>query len=126
MYSPKEGIERRGATDLTWCSITAGHQVGLLMEVDAPDDAEVHFETGPSTFDFRLDRVRAEDLRVDAGNEGQAVLISTQHCEGQSTVAEFDFTEADIRPGLHMYWVRVLQTDFHRAWTSPIFVKVLG
>ena len=62
----------------------------------------------------------------DAGGQGQAVDVSTLHCEGEVKQAEFDFVEKDLPPGNHAYWVRVVQTDFHRAWTSPIFVDVLN
>ncbi len=124
MYAPKEGIIHRDSTELSWRSITAGHQVGVLLEVDAPDDATICFETGPATFDFQLDRIRTEDLHIDAGGQGQAVGVSTLHCEGEVKQAEFDFVEKDLLPGNHAYWVRVVQTDFHRAWTSPIFVDV--
>ncbi len=126
MYAPKEGIVGRSSTELSWRSITAGHHVGILVEVDAPDDAKISFITDPATFNFRLDQVRNEDLHIDAGGEGQAVSVSTLHSEGNTAHEEFDFVEQDLKPGNHAYYVRVVQADFHRAWSSPIYVDLLG
>jgi len=36
---------------------------------------------------------------------------------------ELEYT--DVPPaGEHAYWLRVIQEDGHRAWTSPAFVVV--
>ena len=34
----------------------------------------------------------------------------------------FEFTDETPEPGDQAYWVRVVQTDFHRAWASPIYL----
>ncbi len=125
MYAPKEGIAGRGPTELSWRSITAGHHVGILVEVDAPDEAQICFATGPATFDVTLSQVRKEDIYVDAGGEGQAVSVSTLHSEGDKADAEFDFVEEGLKTGNHVYYVRVVQADFHRAWSSPIYVDLV-
>jgi hypothetical protein len=124
MYAPKEGIDQQAEDEIMWHSITAGHQVGILLELDAPDDAEVIFETKPATFNFKLKKVRQEDIFVDAGELDQSVTVSTLHSDGEVSHAEFDFTEEDLKPGSHAYFVRVVQGNFHRAWTSPIYVDV--
>jgi hypothetical protein len=126
MYSAKEGITGWGSGHVSWRSITAGHQVGILIEVDAPDDAEIRFETAPANFSFRLGQVRKDDLRVDAGGERQAVHLSTLHSSGDICEAEFDFKDENSRHGSHAYWVKLVQTDFHMAWTSPIYVEING
>jgi hypothetical protein len=126
MYAPKEGLVGRGPTEVSWRSITAGHHVSILVEVDAPDEAQISFATGPATFSFRLGQVRNEDLHIDAGGEGQAVSVSTLHSDGETAHAEFDFVEEDLKPGSHAYYVRVVQADLHRAWSSPIYVDLLS
>jgi hypothetical protein len=98
--------------------------VGILLELDAPDDAEIYFETQPAAFNFNLTKVRQEDIFVDAGQLDQSVSVTTQHSSGEVSHAEFDSTEADLKPGSHAYYVRVVQRDFHRAWTSPIYVEL--
>jgi hypothetical protein len=38
--------------------------------------------------------------------------------------AEFSFAEAELSPGCHPYWVRVLQVDGAKAWSSPVYATV--
>jgi hypothetical protein len=37
--------------------------------------------------------------------------------------AEFDYIDDSPVEGEQAYWVRVVQTDFHRAWSSPIYIE---
>lgn len=124
MYAPKEGIDQQTENEISWHSITAGHQVGILLELDAPDDAQIIFETSPATFDFDLKKVRQEDIFVDAGELDQSVTVSTLHSDGKVSHVEFDFIEEDLKPGSQAYYVRVVQENFHMAWTSPIYVNL--
>jgi hypothetical protein len=124
MYAPKEGIDQQTENEISWHSITAGHQVGILLELDAPDDAQVIFETSPAIFDFDLKKVRQEDIFVDAGELNQSVTVSTLHSDGKVSHVEFDFREEDLKPGSQAYFVRVVQANFHMAWTSPIYVDL--
>lgn len=122
MFAARYGIVERGTDGLSWRSVTAGHEVGILLELDAPDDARVVFETGPATFEFSVGEARANDIRVDAGGVEQAVRVTTVHADGEIDRAEFSVVEEELEPGEHAYWVRVVQRDFHRAWSSPIYV----
>jgi hypothetical protein len=124
MYAPKESVTFKSPQTITWKSITAGHEVGVLVEVDAADTAQLRFDTQPSQFEISLGDVRAEDFRVDAGAEQRGVAITTRHLTGEQCDASFNFQDDRVEPGPHAYWVRAIQSDFHRAWTSPIYVSV--
>lgn len=124
MYAPKESASFETPEKIVWRSLTAGHEVGVLVEVDAPDSARIEFDTRPARFDFSLGDVRSRDLHVDAGAEQRAVTVSTLHFVGDQMDVSFEFSTGDVDAGLHAYWVRVIQSDFHRAWTSPIYVTV--
>jgi hypothetical protein len=54
----------------------------------------------------------------------RSVTVSTRHFEGDEKEAIFDFDTTHVTTGAHAYWLRVVQSDFHRAWTSPIYVTV--
>lgn len=122
MYAPKENVALKDSQNITWKSITAGHEVGVLVEVDAADTAQLVFDTPPSQFEIALGDVRADDFRVDAGAEKRGVAITTRHLAGNQCDVSFKFHADRIESGSHAYWVRAIQADFHRAWTSPIYV----
>lgn len=123
MFTAKYGIVESDAHRVKWRSVTAGQEEGVLIEVDAPDQARIDFAAGPAHFGFALNEVRADDIALSFGGLEQAVRVTTLHTVGDVTDATFDFIEPDLAPGDHVYFVRVVQSDFHRAWSSPIYVK---
>lgn len=123
MYAPRWGIVQQDKRHVRWHSVTAGNEVGVLLEVDAGDDAVVRFTAGPADFQFALGEVRRQDVHIDAGGLEQAVHVSTMHFRGDNTHADFDYCHTEATPGAHAYWLRVVQADDHRAWSSPIYVE---
>jgi hypothetical protein len=95
----------------------------VLLDIDAPDDAVITFKAGPAELDFSLGEIRSDDLRWDLGGLEQYVTASTLHTDGGTCDAEFEYVDEDSGDGEQAYWVRVVQTDFHRAWSSPVYVK---
>ncbi len=123
IYTAKYGIDDWGDDHVRWRSVTSGQEEGVLIDVDAPDDAIITFKAGPADMTFCVGDVRSRDLRWDLGGLDQYVTATTLHTEEGTCDAEFEFTDNDIGDGEGAYWVRVVQTDFHRAWSSPIYIE---
>ena len=126
IFTAKYGITERSDRRVAWRSVTSGQEEGLLLELDAPDEATLAFTAGPADLSFRLGEARDEDLRWDLGGLEQQVRASTLHTSGDVLDAEFAFLDKTAATGERAYWVRVEQTDGHRAWSSPIYVTVNG
>lgn len=124
MFTPKYGIVASDKRRVAWRSVTAGQEEGVLIELDAPDAARIEFAAGPARFSFAIAEVQTGDIRMSFAGLGQAVRATTLHPVGDVCDAELDFVEDDLRLGEHAYYVRVVQSDFHRAWSSPIYVKL--
>ena len=124
MFAAKYGILESDANRIAWRSVTAGQEEGLLLEIDAPDDAVIAFAAGPADIDFSLGEARNRDLEWEFGGLEQALRVTSRHCEGDELDATFDFVDENAATGEHIYWVRVVQADFHRAWSSPIYVAL--
>ena len=123
MYTAKYGIKDWGERHVTWRSITSGQEEGVLIHIDASDEAEIAFEAGPAKLKFRVGEVRSGDMRWDLGGLDQTVTASTLHTDGDVFDGEFNYIDDRPTNGEQAYWVRVVQTDFHRAWSSPIYIE---
>lgn len=123
IFTAKYGIDDWGEHHVNWRSVTSGQEEGLLLNVDAPDDAVISFDAGPAKLEFTMEQVRAADLRWDLGGLEQYVTASTLHTEGDVCDYEFEFVDESPEGAEQAYWVRVVQTDFHRGWSSPIYVE---
>ncbi len=119
--TPGQGITLRSARDIRWQSTTAGDPDGVVLDVDAGPDAVLFFETAPATFTVRLDRLDAGPYVISAGGIGQKVEIDWIHPNPGPLTASFGWEDTAAPPGTHAYWVRLMQSDTHAAWSSPIY-----
>jgi hypothetical protein len=122
MFAAKYGIRESDGHRISWRSVTSGQEEGLLLEVDAPDDAVIEFSAGPADISFSLGDARKDDLDWEFGGLEQSLKASTRHCEGDEHDATFEFVDEKADGGEQAYWIRVTQTDSHRAWSSPIYI----
>ncbi|MDD9878796.1 MAG: hypothetical protein OXR84_15290 [Magnetovibrio sp.] len=123
IFTAKYGIDEWTETSAHWRSVTSGQEEGVLLDIDAPDDAVVSFKAGPADLSFTVGEARAGELRWDLGGLEQFVTAGTLHTAGDVMDVAFEHTD-DAGAGDQAYWVRVVQTDFHRAWSSPVYLTL--
>ena len=117
-----EGVRKKTEKRIVWSSTTAGDQDGLILTLDAPDDACISVKTKPVEFSFQLKDLD-ESLVIDAGKLEQKVIVSRISDKDCPKEASFKFTDKEVKPGLNPYYVRVTQCDGEKAWSSPIFLN---
>ncbi len=105
--------------NVAWSSSTAGNDMGLVCRLDG-DDFE--FTTGPSSFTFTSSQICDQTLRVDAGGAGKFVEVGPAPGADGPLSAKFSFRDREPLRGETPYWVRVVQVDRARAWSSPVNV----
>ncbi len=118
---PHEGIKARGDREITWLSSTAGDPDGIFLDLDAPDDAVLSFDTGPARFGFRLGDLR-DRLVIEAGGEGQRVTAEWSPRAERPSRVGFTFRDPEPPQSDCAYWLRAIQRDGAMAWCSPVFV----
>ena len=120
---PGEGVRRISNQRLAWASTTGGDPDGVILELDAPDGAEITFHSKPVTFTFRPGEIAHDPLVVEAGGVNQRVKVSAISGGELPRALEFNWVDDGPRPGVNPYWVRVVQADGAMAWSSPIYVN---
>lgn len=107
---------------VSWSSLTSGDYDGIILTVEAPENARIQFNTEPVSFMFQLKEL-SEPLVIEAGEFEQRVEVSRVSEKEPPVNVIFEFTDKDIELGLNAYYVRVLQCDGEKAWSSPIFIN---
>ena len=96
----------------------------------ATDNIIVDFQSGGHAMgeEFTTTEPPRIDVRIIGTGEIQQVdiikdntFIYTAHPDVSEVT--FTYTDADIEPGTHYYYVRVIQQDNNMAWGSPIWVN---
>ena len=117
----RQGIIKNTNQRLEWTSTTGGDPDGLLMNLEAPDDAEITFHSKPVTFRFKPAEIDYEPLVVEAGGVNQKVKVSAIKTGKLPHSLEFDYVDLNPKPEVNPYWVRVVQRDGTMAWSSPVY-----
>lgn len=122
--SPDEGITQQTERQVCWRSTTAGDPDGLILDLDVPDEAVLTFRSEPATLAFCLADLHAGPLCVDAGGVGQRLTASLIHRGERPSALGFSYRDDSAPPGVHAYWLRLIQRDGAMAWSSPVYVRL--
>jgi hypothetical protein len=129
--SPVEGIigqnERpaleRSEGKVRWKSATAGDEDGIILKLDASEDAKIHFQTEPAKFSVAVKEVQKAPVIVEAdGLMMKVVMEQLPAGTGQKHI-EFEFIDHKMQTGCVPYYVCLKQIDGAKAWSSPIYVN---
>ena len=61
---------------------------------------------------------------ADAGRLGQRIEVGRSPAMDGPWEARFEYIDDDAPSGLNTYWVRVVQVDQGKAWSSPVWVNL--
>ncbi len=121
LQSGADRIRQDGPHSLRWNSATGGNDMGLVCRVEGAGAGR--FESRQCSFDFRLEQVLRAPMVVKAGGEGKFVEVGPAPAEDGPQRIELEYRDTSPLEGEWPYWVRVVQVDRARAWSSPVYVR---
>jgi hypothetical protein len=102
--------------------MTSGDYDGIILKLETEKDVQISFNTKPAQFSFQLNQLN-EPMIVEAGKIDQKVEISRISEQKTPHNVKFNYTDQNMKPGVNAYYVKVLQSDGEKAWSSPIFMN---
>ncbi len=126
--SPAEGIQGSDAEGVRWKSITTGDEDGLLLTVSHAGEGRIDFSTDVIACSVNLSDLAEGPQTFEAGGVEQQVVFELAPPDSLPREVVWE-REVSTSMGLAVegvipYHLRITQTDGHRAWTSPWFVRV--
>ncbi|MBN2584978.1 MAG: DUF3604 domain-containing protein [Planctomycetes bacterium] len=118
-----QGVTRTSAAELAVRSVSSGNTHGVLLRLSDPT-AQVTFESAAGTFSFAARDTAPEPQVFPAGGVNQQVRVSRMDVQSRTSDLRLRFSDVPPGPGRYAYWVRLVQTDAHMAWSSPLFVDI--
>ena len=134
---PVEVLRQESANRIVFDTITAGDEDGVVMVIEAPDEAKLTLNGSvrarnqfgedagnfrPLSFSIPLDEITHMETIFPVGGVDREVAVRTVGL-GYPRTAQFEWKENDSSARPAAYWIRVLQEDGATAWSSPIFVE---
>ena len=123
--SPCDQVHLESDEMASFRAATAGNRSGLVLELEGDEETVCRFSSKPCSFDFRLDQVRLAPMKVDAGGVGRHVMVGPVPAADGPCQVKLTFRDLRNLSGVLPYWVRVVQVDQARAWSSPVYMTCL-
>jgi len=120
---PEEGVEVRGEREVSWRSRTSGDPDGVVLDIEAPAEAQIDFKSPMIDCAFRLGDLEVGPIVHHLGLVDCCVRATRLPHASPPRAATVEFQDDGIPAGVNAYYVRVIQLDGERAWSSPIFVE---
>lgn len=138
-HSSLDSVQIEDARRISWRSSTAGNAMGFRLRLDGKEQARFHFASEPATFDFSLRQARLAPFMIDAGPPNRRVTVGPAPRQDGAMRAELSIRDTTPLPvdrtrqnkvdhngqverNVYPYWVRVVQVDQAKAWSSPVYV----
>ena len=118
LQSASDEVWQVDAGRVAWRAATGGNELGFSFESDGGRGA---LSTAHCVFAFDLGQVQQKPQRIDAGGASKWVEIGPAPREHGPRRAEFTFCDPAPLSGTQPYWVRVVQVDREKAWSSPVY-----
>ena len=122
MQSGTDQIQQIDPRKISWSSATAGNDMGVTCHLEGGAKARYRFETDPCRFDFSTAQIAKAGFRVAAGGASRFVEVGPAPSADGRLDAELSCRDEEPLAGETPYWVRVVQVDRARAWSSPVNV----
>ena len=120
LQSPLDEIRLVDEKCVTWAASTGGNDMGFSFAVEG---ARYVFGSEHCRFEFDADEVLREPMRVDGGGASKRVVVGPAPIEDGPRQVEFCWRDEAPVSGEQAYWVRVVQVDQEKAWSSPVYVS---
>lgn len=117
----EQGIKQETNQKITWSSTTGGDADGVLLKIDAPEDAEATFYSKQTTFIFRPSEIKHEPTIIEIGPVNRFIKLQAIKDGPLPSSLGFKIVDEKINKGVNPYWVKVTQSDGSNAWSSPIY-----
>ena len=117
-----QGVRQINEKELEWNSSTGGDPDGVVLELDAPREAVISFQSNPVSFQFKPAEITAIPYITEIGPVNQRVIVQAITKKTTPKNLAFD-TRVDLVDGLNPVWVKVTQEDGSMAWSSPVYVN---
>jgi hypothetical protein len=118
-----DGIVTQTSHELTFKSSTAGDTDGVELVLDQPGQGALVFDSAVGRCEVELDQLQQEPKWFNFGGLGMQVCFE-RYPEAISE-AEISLSEMVDPPAGQTtpYFVKLIQTDGHMAWSSPIYIR---
>ncbi len=124
LQSPLDSVEQMDERCVRWHSATGGNEMGFSFR---PDGVErMRLDSLQGAVEIEVNKALQREQFAALGGASKHVRVGAALRGDGPRSAQLRWREETFGQGTRAYWVRVLQVDGERAWSSPIYVTNAG
>lgn len=117
-------LEQLDDQQLAWQSVTTGGTAGVILTLAQADTGTLQLQTLQGTIEIEIATLGLEPHIWKFGGLHKTVQI--YRLPDQPPAADFSFSLAldNLHTGDNPIYIHAVQEDEHRAWTSPVYLRL--
>lgn len=122
-WNPEKPVVHESPGRVSWQSLTTGGFSGVDLILAHPREGILDIQTPLIQQQIRIEEVAHTEMCFEAGGLGRKLRVFRLPAENPCRQIGL-VQQIDLQPGrMNPLYLRVTQSDGHRGWTSPIYVK---
>ena len=117
-------LEQPDDQHLAWQSVTTGGTAGVILTLAKADAGTLHIQTLQGNIEVDIAAIGLEPQIWQFGGLQKELLV--YRLPDSQLTADFSFSLplAELHTGDNPIYIHVVQEDEHRAWTSPVYLRL--
>ncbi|MCB9432819.1 MAG: hypothetical protein H6668_12640 [Ardenticatenaceae bacterium] len=109
---------------MAWQSVTTGGTAGVILTLAKADAGTLHIQTLQGNVEVDIAAIGLEPQIWQFGGLQKELLV--YRLPDNQLTADFSFSLplTELHEGNNPIYIHVVQEDEHRAWTSPVYLRL--
>jgi hypothetical protein len=121
-WNPDHPLQSINKQELAWESFTTGTVKGVLLTLEKAATGTIHFNTVEKKLDISLVDIGLAPKIWDLGELEKYIRVERLPDSKSSTEFSFRLPIEGLRKGDNPIFIRVVQEDGQKAWSSPVYL----
>lgn len=117
-------LEQPDAQQLVWQSVTTGGTAGIILTLAKADTGTLQIRTLQGNIEVDIATLGLEPHIWEFGGLKKALHIYRLPDHQPTTDFSFTLPLAELHEGDNPIYIHAVQEDEHRAWTSPVYLRL--
>ena len=122
-WNPEKGIERKNKSTLAWASITTGSDAGCVLILEKPGEGNLAVDTQQKSVSVPVESLKREAKIWDCGGLRKELSVYCLPDAEGPTEWSGSIDLENLQDEVNPIYVKILQEDGHKAWSSPIYLR---
>ncbi|MFP4383185.1 MAG: DUF3604 domain-containing protein [Spirochaetia bacterium] len=122
-WNPERRLRIQNDSSASWQSITTGSDAGIALTLENKNEGTIRINTKQKSVWVPVKEIEREPVVWECGGLRKELRIYSLPDTEPSSIQEYSVTLDDLKKPFNPVYVKIVQEDGHKAWSTPIFIR---